>query len=217
MAADARRTAMLAGPGDARRPSFGGSTIPGRSLPAFGDGMLGIYINNSAQEARFKMKNNKALVINEGSLLMTKKIIPDNGKGKGILVDNNIKTEKSFPILTKEANRSISILKEFSFCPLVKAEKPIQDSLSPTRRGRVRRTLSPSRRWQRTFSFFSLLEKAEYLRGHGCRRVSPLESLPPDLLGPQEEISAAITEQLYDLPHTTSPSPSSPYSSSLKP
>ncbi|KAI0492020.1 hypothetical protein KFK09_026285 [Dendrobium nobile] len=103
------------------------------------------------------------------------------------------------------------------FAPLGKAEKPVQTSLSPTRRGGI-----PN-------SVFALLATAENLlvflppgegrepRGNGCRRAFPLEILPQILLGPQEEQDAASLEQPCDLPHTSSPSQSSPSPSSLNP
>ncbi|KAI0486594.1 hypothetical protein KFK09_029343 [Dendrobium nobile] len=83
------------------------------------------------------------------------------------------------------------------FAPLGKAEKPLQISLSPTRRGGV-----PN-------SVFALLATAENLliflppgegrvpRGHGCRQAFPLEILPQILLGPQEEQDAANSEQPF--------------------
>ncbi|PKU66978.1 hypothetical protein MA16_Dca019079 [Dendrobium catenatum] len=76
---------------------------------------------------------------------------------------------------------------------------------------------SPSWRWKRTFSFFSLLEKAEYLKVTDIEEPFPMEILPQILLGPQEEQDAASSEQPCDLPHSSSPSQRSPSPSSLKP
>ncbi|PKU66506.1 hypothetical protein MA16_Dca006834 [Dendrobium catenatum] len=96
MAAEVRRTTLTGGLGDIRRPSIGSASILIRSLPAFGDDAVGISLNISAQDARLKMKNNKALVINEGGLVSTKKILPEIRKGKEI-VDSSFKNEKSTP------------------------------------------------------------------------------------------------------------------------
>ncbi|PKU84398.1 hypothetical protein MA16_Dca002911 [Dendrobium catenatum] len=82
MAAEARRTASIGGPSDIRRQSAGNVSFPIRSVPAFGDDADAGGLSISAKEARLKMKNNKALVINEGGLASSKKKIPDIGKGK---------------------------------------------------------------------------------------------------------------------------------------
>ncbi|PKU71413.1 hypothetical protein MA16_Dca004255 [Dendrobium catenatum] len=92
MAEEDRWTTSTGGLGEVRQHTSGNVSISNRSLPAFGDAVVGGF-NIGAQEARLKMKNNKGLVIYEGGLASSKKILPDIGKGKEIM-DNSFKFDK---------------------------------------------------------------------------------------------------------------------------
>ncbi|PKU70236.1 hypothetical protein MA16_Dca011082 [Dendrobium catenatum] len=93
MAAEDRWTNSIGGLGDVRRQSSGNASISIRSLPAFGDVLIAGGLNISAHESRLKMKNNKALVINEGVLASSKKITPKIKNGKEI-IDGSLKFDK---------------------------------------------------------------------------------------------------------------------------
>ncbi|PKU80855.1 diacylglycerol O-acyltransferase 1 [Dendrobium catenatum] len=97
------------------------------------------------------------------------------------------------------------------------AEKPLQYSLSPTRRDGVPNSVFTLLATAENILVFLPLGEGRVPRGHGCRRAFPLEILSQILLGPQEEQDAASSEQPCDLPHTSSPSQRSPSPSSLKP
>ncbi|PKU64051.1 Protein WALLS ARE THIN 1 [Dendrobium catenatum] len=94
------------------------------------------------------------------------------------------------------------------------AEKPVQTSLSPTRRGGIPNSIFALLATVENLLIFLPLGEGREPRGNGCRRAFPLEILPQILLGPQEEQDAASLEQPCDLPHTSSPSQRSPPPSS---
>ncbi|KAI0529416.1 hypothetical protein KFK09_001965 [Dendrobium nobile] len=79
------------------------------------------------------------------------------------------------------------------------AEKPVQTSLSPTRRGGIPNSVFALLATAKNLLVFLPPGEGREPRGNGCRRAFPLEILPQILLGPQEGQDAASLEQPLEI------------------